>query len=138
VWIFQEGHLAGVLHFEPGPLEPTLPVLLFCVVFGLSMDYEVLLLSRMREEWLAHGDNTRAVTEGLARSGRLITSAAAIMVVVFAAFALASVIMVKAIGVAMAIAIVLDATLVRTLLVPAAMRLFGEVNWWAPFGWGRR
>jgi uncharacterized membrane protein YdfJ with MMPL/SSD domain len=137
VWIFQDGHLASVLRFEPGPVEPTLPVLLFCVVFGLSMDYEVLLLSRMQEEWIAHGDNARAVTEGLARSGRLITSAAAIMVVVFAAFSLASVIMVKAIGVAMAIAIVLDATIVRTLLVPAAMRLFGELNWWAPFGLGR-
>ena len=138
VFIFQEGHFAKLLAFEPGPIEPTLPVLLFCVVFGLSMDYEVLLLSRMREEWLAHGDNTRAVTEGLARSGRLITSAAAIMVAVFAAFSLASVIMVKAMGVAMAIAIVLDATLVRTLLVPAAMRLFGDLNWWAPFGIGRR
>ncbi len=138
VWIFQEGHLSGLLAFEPGPIEPTLPVLLFCVVFGLSMDYEVLLLSRMREEWLAHGDNTRAVTEGLARSGSLITSAAAIMVLVFAAFSLATVIMVKAMGVAMAIAIALDATLVRTLLVPATMRLFGRLNWWAPFGLGKR
>jgi RND superfamily putative drug exporter len=138
VWIFQEGHLASVLKFEPGPVEPTLPVLLFCVVFGLSMDYEVLLLSRIREEYLAHGDNARAVTEGLARSGQLITSAAAIMVCVFAAFSLASVVMVKAMGVGMAIAVALDATVVRTLLVPAAMRLFGEVNWWAPFGLSRR
>jgi RND superfamily putative drug exporter len=134
VWIFQEGHFAGVLDFEPGPVEPTLPVLLFCVVFGLSMDYEVLLLSRIQEEWLATGDNTRAVTEGLARSGRLITSAAAIMVAVFAAFASASVVMMKTMGVAMSIAVALDATLVRTLLVPAAMRLFGGANWWAPFG----
>ncbi len=132
VWIFQEGHLSSVLRFEPGPVEPTMPVLLFCVVFGLSMDYEVLLLGRMREEWLKHGDNARAVTEGLARSGRLITSAAAIMVSVFAAFSLASVIMVKAMGVGMAIAIALDATIVRTLLVPAAMRLFGDWNWWFP------
>jgi RND superfamily putative drug exporter len=132
VWIFQEGHLASILKFEPGPVEPTLPVLLFCVVFGLSMDYEVLLLSRMQEEHLAHGDNARAVTEGLARSGRLITSAAAIMVAVFAAFSMASVVMMKAMGVAMAVAVALDATVVRTLLVPAAMRLFGEVNWWAP------
>ncbi len=137
VWIFQEGHLASVLHFEPGPVEPTLPVLLFCVVFGLSMDYEVLLLSRIQEEWLATGDNTRAVTEGLARSGRLITSAAAIMVSVFAAFSLASVVMMKTMGVSMAIAVALDATIVRTLLVPAAMRLFGGLNWWAPFGLGR-
>ena len=134
VWIFQEGHLASVLQFEPGPVEPTLPVLLFCVVFGLSMDYEVLLLSRVQEEWLATGDNSRAVTEGLARSGRLITSAAAIMVSVFAAFSLASVVMMKTMGVAMSIAVALDATIVRTLLVPAAMRLFGGLNWWAPFG----
>jgi RND superfamily putative drug exporter len=132
VWIFQEGHFASILKFEPGPVEPTLPVLLFCVVFGLSMDYEVLLLSRMQEEHDAHGDNARAVTEGLARSGRLITSAAAIMVAVFGAFAMASVVMMKAMGVAMALAVALDATIVRTLLVPAAMRLFGEVNWWAP------
>ncbi len=138
VWIFQEGHFASVLKFEPGPVEPTLPVLLFCVVFGLSMDYEVLLLSRMQEEHLKHGDNARAVTEGLARSGRLITSAAAIMVSVFAAFSMASVVMMKAMGVAMAIAVALDATVVRTLLVPAAMRLFGELNWWAPFGLSRR
>ena len=130
VWIFQEGHLAHFLDFEPGPVEPTLPVLLFCVVFGLSMDYEVLLLSRVREEWLATGDNARAVTEGLARSGRLITSAAAIMVSVFVAFSLATVIMMKAMGVGMAIAVTLDATIVRTLLVPAAMRLFGDFNWW--------
>jgi RND superfamily putative drug exporter len=130
VWIFQEGHLASFLNFEPGPVEPTLPVLLFCVVFGLSMDYEVLLLSRIQEEYLATGDNARAVTEGLARSGRLITSAAAIMVSVFAAFSLASVVMMKAMGVGMAIAVTLDATLVRTLLVPAAMRLFGDFNWW--------
>ncbi len=138
VWIFQEGHLSKWLAFEPGPVEPTLPVLLFCVVFGLSMDYEVLLISRMREEWLASGDNARAVTEGLARSGRLITSAAAIMVIVFGAFALATVIMVKAMGVAMASAIAVDATIVRTLLVPTTMRLFGDLNWWAPFGFGKR
>ncbi len=130
VWIFQEGHLASLLQFEPGPVEPTLPVLLFCVVFGLSMDYEVLLLSRIQEEYLASGDNARAVTEGLARSGRLITSAAAIMVSVFAAFSLASVVMMKAMGVGMAIAVTIDATIVRTLLVPAAMRLFGDFNWW--------
>lgn len=130
VWVFQEGHLSSVLRFEPGPIEPTLPVLLFCVVFGLSMDYEVLLLSRMKEEYDKHGDNTRAVTEGLAQSGRLITSAAAIMVAVFAAFALASVVIVKAMGVGMTMAVALDATLVRLLIVPATMRLFGDLNWW--------
>jgi RND superfamily putative drug exporter len=133
VWIFQEGHLRSVLRFDPGPIEPTLPVLLFCVVFGLSMDYEVLLLSRMKEEWERSHDNTRAVVEGLAQSGRLITSAAAIMVAVFSAFALASVILVKAMGVGMAVAVALDATLVRLLVVPATMRLFGDLNWWSPF-----
>ncbi|CAN5139993.1 MMPL family transporter [soil metagenome] len=130
VFIFQDGHFASVLRFEPGPVEPTLPVLLFCVVFGLSMDYEVLMMSRMKEEFEKHGDNERAVTEGLAQSGRLITSAAAIMVAVFAAFALASVVVVKAMGVGMAIAVTLDATLVRLLIVPATMHFFGRWNWW--------
>lgn len=132
VWIFQEGHLSGLLGFEPGPIEPSLPVLLFCALFGLSMDYEVLLLSRMREEWEKTHDNTQAVAEGLERTGGLITSAAAIMVAVFAAFSLAHVVVVKAMGVGMAIAVALDATLVRILLVPAMMRLFGSFNWWAP------
>jgi RND superfamily putative drug exporter len=132
VWIFQEGHLARLLAFEPRPLEPTLPVLLFCSVFGLSMDYEVLLLTRMQEEYERTGDNARAVAEGLERSGRLITSAAAIMVAVFVAFALARVVLVKAMGLGMALAVALDATLVRVLIVPATMRLFGDLNWWAP------
>jgi RND superfamily putative drug exporter len=96
------------------------------------MDYEVLMLSRMREEYLRTGDNTWAVAEGLERTGRLITSAAAIMVTVFGAFGIGRVIMVQALGVALAIAVALDATLVRVLLVPATMRLFGDFNWWAP------
>ncbi len=132
VWIFQEGHLSWLLHFHPGPIEPALPVLLFCTVFGLSMDYEVLLLSRMQEEWLRSGDNTRAVAEGLEKSAGLITSAASIMVAVFLAFGLATVVVVKAMGVAMAIAVMLDATLVRVLIVPSTMRLLGHLNWWAP------
>ncbi len=132
VWIFQEGHLAGILHFRPAPIEPALPILLFCTVFGLSMDYEVLMLSRMHEEWLRTGDNTQAVAEGLEKSAGLITSAAAIMVAVFLAFSLATVVLVKAMGVAMAIAVTLDATLVRVLIVPATMRLLGHLNWWAP------
>ncbi|MFY1825745.1 MMPL family transporter [Myxococcus fulvus] len=137
VWIFQEGHLHQLLRFEPGPIEPSLPILLFCALFGLSMDYEVLLLSRIREEWLRTGDNTHAVAEGLERTGGLITSAAAIMVAVFAAFALASVVVVKAMGLGMAIAVALDATLVRVLIVPAMMRLMGDWNWWAPGARGR-
>ena len=96
------------------------------------MDYEVLMLSRMREEYLRTGDNTWAVAEGLERTGRLVTSAAAIMVVVFAAFGLASVIVVKSLGVSLGLAVALDATLVRCLIVPATMRLFGDWNWWAP------
>lgn len=132
VWIFEDGHLVRLLHFEPGPLDAGVPVLLFCAVFGLSMDYEVLMLSRMREEYLRTGDNTWAVAEGLERTGRLVTSAAAIMVTVFGAFGLARIIMVKSMGVALAIAVALDASLVRVLIVPATMRLFGDLNWWAP------
>jgi RND superfamily putative drug exporter len=129
VWIFQEGHL---FIREARPLEPSLPVLLFCVVFGLSMDYEVLMLSRMKEAHERGADNALAVAEGLERSAGLITSAAAIMVAVFAAFALARVVLIQSVGVGMALAVALDATLVRVLLVPATMRLFGELNWWAP------
>jgi RND superfamily putative drug exporter len=132
VWIFEDGHLQWLLRFEPGPLDVGVPVLLFCAVFGLSMDYEVLMLSRMREEYLRTGDNTFAVGEGLERTGRLVTSAAAIMVTVFAAFGVGRVILVQAMGVALAIAVALDATLVRVLIVPATMRLFGDFNWWAP------
>ncbi|HVP62494.1 MAG TPA: MMPL family transporter [Myxococcaceae bacterium] len=132
VWIFQEGHLRWLLHFQPGPLEPALPLLLFCTLFGLSMDYEVLMLSRMREEWARTHDNRHSVAEGLEQTGGLITSAAAIMVAVFAAFALAKILVVKAMGVGMAIAVTLDATLIRVLIVPATMRLFGAANWWAP------
>ena len=132
VWLFQDGHFARLLRFEPAPIDPTLPVLLFCTVFGLSMDYEVLMLTRMHEEYVRTGDNTHAVAEGLEQTGRLITSAAAIMVAVFAAFSLASVLAVKAMGVALAIAVALDATLVRVLIVPATMRLLGDLNWWCP------
>jgi RND superfamily putative drug exporter len=132
VWIFEDGHLRSILQFEPQPIEPVLPLILFSAVFGLSMDYEVLLLTRMQEEYLRTGDNTRAVAEGLERSGRLVTSAAAIMVAVFLAFALAKVVILKAVGVGMALAVALDATIVRILIVPATMRLFGSLNWWAP------
>jgi putative drug exporter of the RND superfamily len=129
VWVFQDGHLFVT---EPRPVEPTLPVLLFCVLFGLSMDYEVLMLGRIKEAYGECKDNARAVAEGLARTGGLITSAAAIMVAVFGAFALGSVVLIQAVGFGMALAVALDATLVRVLLVPATMRLFGELNWWLP------
>jgi len=129
VWIFQEGHL-GIA--PPRPVEHALPVLLFCVLFGLSMDYEVLMLSRMKESYEATGDNEGAVVDGLARTAGLITSAAAIMIVVFAAFAFATIVLMRAVGFGMALAVFVDATLVRLLLVPATMRLLGKWNWWAP------
>ena len=106
--------------------------MLFCIVFGLSMDYEVLMLSRIHEEWERTGDNTLAVANGLQKTGGLITGAAAIMVVVFSAFGLSSVIILKQIGLGLALAILIDATLVRALVVPATMRLMGKWNWWAP------
>ena len=132
VWIFQDGHLASQLNFTPSSIDPTLPVIMFCIVFGLSMDYEVLLLSRMQEEYHRTHDNRHAVAEGLEKIGRIITGAAAIMVGVFLAFALADVVIIKAIGLGMAIAVAIDATLVRALVVPATMRLLGDLNWWAP------
>jgi RND superfamily putative drug exporter len=132
VWVFQDGHFANILGFEPAPIDPSTPVIMFCIVFGLSMDYEVLLLSRIQEEYRRTGDNTHSVAEGLEKSGRLITGAAAIMVGVFAAFGLAEILLIKAIGLGMALAVAIDATLVRALVVPATMRLLGRWNWWAP------
>ena len=138
VWIFQEGHLSGPLAFEPlGYTIAGNPIIMFSVIFGLSMDYEVLLLSRIQEAYRRTGDNTRSVAEGLARTAGVITGAALIMVTVFAAFALAEVITIKSIGVGMAIAVAVDATVVRVLLVPATMRLMGDWNWWAPGPFGR-
>jgi RND superfamily putative drug exporter len=132
VWIFQEGHLAEWLHFSPGPIQTATPVVMFCLIFGLSMDYEVLLLSRVREEYERTGDNVLAVGAGLAQTGRLITWAGAIMASVFFAFALADSVIIKAVGVGIGIAVILDATVVRGLLVPATMRLMGRWNWWVP------
>jgi RND superfamily putative drug exporter len=132
VFIFEQGHFSDILNFTPQSLDPAVPVILFCIVFGLSMDYEVLLLSRIQEEYQRTGDNTHSVAEGLERSGRLITAAALIMVAVFTGFALADVVIIKSVGVGMAIAVALDATLVRALIVPATMRLLGRANWWAP------
>jgi trehalose monomycolate/heme transporter len=133
VWIFQDGHLSGLLDFtSTGTLEATQPILVLAIVFGLSMDYEVFLMSRIRERWLATGDNTEAVATGLQRTGGIITTAALLLVVVIGAFSLSGISFVKLIGVAMAIAIVVDATVVRALLLPATMRLLGRWNWWAP------
>ena len=133
VWIFQEGNLSALLGFAPlGFVETTIPVILFCVLFGLSMDYEVFLLTRMREIYDRTGDNTAAVAGGLERSGRIITSAALIVVVVAGSFAFAEIVLIKALGVGVALAVAADATIVRALLVPATMRLLGGWNWWAP------
>jgi RND superfamily putative drug exporter len=137
VWIIQQGHLANVLNFTAQSIEPSLPVIMFCIMFGLSMDYEVLLLSRIQEEYRRTGNNVAAVAMGLERSGRLITGAAAIMVGVFVAFALADVVIIKSVGIGLTIAVLLDATLVRALVVPATMRLLGRANWWAPWRLGR-
>jgi RND superfamily putative drug exporter len=132
VWIFQQGHLANVLGFTPQSIDPSIPVILFSIVFGLSMDYEVLLVSRIHEEYVKTGNNTAAVASGLEKTARLITGAAAIMVTVFLAFGLAEVVIIKAIGIGLAVAVAIDATLVRALVVPAVMRLLGDWNWWAP------
>ncbi len=133
VWIFQDGNLSGLLDFTPaGFLDATNPVLLFAVLFGLSMDYEVFLLSRIREEYDRTGDNTQAVALGLQRTGGIITSAALLLIIVVGAFATSGIVFVKMIGVGLVIAILLDATVVRALLVPATMRLLGKANWWAP------
>jgi len=133
VWIFQRGHLASVLHFTPtGTIDITTPILMFCIAFGLSMDYEVFLLSRIKEVHDQTGDNVQSVAVGLERTGRLVTAAAAILCVVFLAFATSEVAFIKLFGIGLAMAVLVDATLVRAILVPAFMRLAGEFNWWAP------
>ncbi|MEJ7900433.1 MAG: MMPL family transporter [Thermomicrobiales bacterium] len=138
VWIFQDGNLHELLGFTTqGFVEASLPVIMFCVLFGLSMDYEVFLLSRIQEEWERTGDNERAVAVGLQRSGQIITSAALIVVVVTASFVSADVVLIKALGLGIALAVALDATIVRALLVPATMKLLGHWNWWIP-GWLER
>jgi putative drug exporter of the RND superfamily len=133
VWIFQDGNLSSLLGFQPlGFVETTQPVILFCVLFGLSMDYEVFLLSRMKEVYDRTGNNREAVAHGLERSGRIVTSAALVVVVVAGSFAFADIVLIKALGLGVAIAVALDATVVRALLVPATMRLLGDWNWWIP------
>ncbi len=133
VWVFQDGRLEGVLRFQSlHTTDAMQPILMFAGVFGLSMDYEVLLLSRMREEFVRTNDNDLAVARGLTRTGGLITSAALLLVVVIGSFATSSILIIKELGVGMALAIALDATIVRALLVPATMKLLGRWNWWAP------
>jgi trehalose monomycolate/heme transporter len=132
-WIFQDGHLSGLLGFAPnGTISPTIPVLMFAIMFGLSMDYQVFLLSRIREHYDITRDNTAAIASGLQRTGGVITSAALLLVIVIGLFSLSSITFIKMLGVGMIVALILDATLVRMLLVPAVMRLVGDANWWAP------
>ena len=133
VWIFQDGHLSGLLGFESfGAIEVWVPIVVFVFAFGLSMDYEVFLLSRIKECYDECGVSDNAVANGLQRSGRIITSAAALVLIVFLGFAAGKSMGIKEMGLALAIAVVVDATIVRCLLVPATMTLLGERNWWAP------
>ncbi|MFD4403579.1 MMPL family transporter [Nocardia sp. NPDC058499] len=144
VWIFQDGHLEGLLGFTAvGYLVPTMPILMFCLAFGLSMDYEVFLLSRIREEWLrrragrtgselAAEDNTASVAIGVARTGRIFTAAAVLMAIVIGALATSQVSFIQLMGLGLTLTVLADATIIRALLVPALMRLMGPLNWWAP------
>jgi RND superfamily putative drug exporter len=133
VFVFQDGHGAGLLGFQRTPtIEAWVPIFLFSILFGLSMDYHIFLLSRIREVWERTGDNARAVAEGLHATRRIITGAAAIMVVVFAAFASGDLVMFQQLGFGLAVAILLDATVIRIVLVPASMRLLGRWNWYLP------
>ncbi len=133
VWIFQEGHLSGVLDFTAtGTLDATTPILMFCIAFGLSMDYEVFLLSRIKEEHDRTGDNTKSVALGLERTGRIVTAAALLIAIVFVAFATSGISFIKLFGLGLALAVLIDAFVIRATLVPAFMRLAGEANWWAP------
>ncbi len=133
VWIFQQGHLSGLLDFTPtGTIDPTMPILMLAIIFGLSMDYEVFLLSRIRERYDQTGDNTASVAAGLQRTGGVITSLALLLIVVVGAFSASGITFIKLMGVGMIVALILDATVVRVLLVPATMRLLGRANWYAP------
>ena len=138
VAIFQHGWLGGVFGVEPGPIDAFIPVMLFAIVFGLSMDYEVFLVSRIHEEWTRRRDASQAVTHGLASTGRVITAAATIMVCVFLSFVLIDERVVKMFGVSLAAAVFLDAFVVRSLLVPATLELLGKATWTLPSWMERR
>src|SRR4051812_23828848 len=134
VWIFQDGHFGSLVGHPivTGALDTSMPILMFCVAFGLSMDYEVFLLPRIKEPYDPGADNPPPVALGLERPGRLVTAAAALIAVVWIAFISSSVTFIKMLGLGMALAVIVDATLVRGVLVPAFMRLAGDWNWWAP------
>jgi RND superfamily putative drug exporter len=131
VWVFQDGHLSGFMGLSKlGYIESTMPVVIVCTLFGVSMDYEVFMLSRISEAYRAGATNRDAVAIGLVATGPIITSAASILVVVGLAFTTANVVIVKELGLGLALAIGLDATVIRSLLVPATMRVLGDWNWW--------
>ncbi len=132
VWVFQEGHLSGLLGFTPTATSTTMPILLFCIAFGLSMDYEVFVLSRIKERHDQGVANDQAVVEGLARAGGIVSTAAVTLAVTFIAFGLSRVSFIQLFGIGTALAVILDATLIRGVLVPAFMRLAGGANWWSP------
>jgi RND superfamily putative drug exporter len=133
VWVFQQGHLSGLLGFTAtGVLESSMPLLMFCIVYGLSMDYEVFIVSRIREEYLRTGDTALAVATGLQRTAPLVSTAAAVLALSFAVYATGGVVYLKMIGVGMAVAVLVDATLIRGVLLPAFMKLAGRANWWSP------
>jgi len=139
VWIFQDGHLSNVLAFEPtGYTVILIPILMFCFLFGLSMDFEVIMLSRIREAWQETGDNTRAIDLGLRRSAGIVTASASVMLIVFIAFGTSELQIIKAIGVGLGLAVFIDATVIRLILLPATMQLMGRWNWWMPFGHAHR
>ena len=132
-WIFAEGNLEGPLDFtSTGFLDATQPIFMLAILVGLSMDYEVFLLSRVREQWDLTHDNTLSVATGVQRTGRIITSAALLLAVVIGAFSTSGIVFMKMIGIGMLVALLIDATVVRILLVPATMKLLGKWNWWAP------
>lgn len=133
VWGFQNGGLAGLLNFTPtGTIEPSIPILMFCIAYGLSMDYEVFLLTRIKEEFDLTGDNRTSIIEGISRSAPVVTSAALILGASFATYATSGVTFLQQIGIGMAVAVLIDATIIRAILVPSIMTLTGRWNWWAP------
>jgi RND superfamily putative drug exporter len=138
VLVFQKGWLANVIGIEKGPVEPWVPVLMFAVVFGLSMDYEVFLISRVREQWIRKRDASEAVADGIAFTGRVITAAAAIMICVFLSFMLGDQRVLKEFGFGLAAAVLLDAIVVRCVLLPAVLELLGPSTWWLPRWLDRR
>ena len=133
VWIFQDGRFTDILDFTPtGTIDVFTPILVFCIAFGLSMDYEVFLLSRIKEEYDLTGDNQESVAIGLQRTGRIVTAAALLLAIVFITFSTSKVQIVQLTGIGLTLAVLVDAFLIRATLVPAFMRLAGKANWWAP------